>query len=828
MTSDNANALGPFLTNRFGDRYLYEVNRNAFDQIGSEAVYQRHFGQRLQVADKLYIVVGSDSGLLLNYLGRHKLPQGSRYLVVELAPVLDCLRASSVLMELSDQIALVTPEAFWEQAASFRFSDYVYLGAVEFIEAICTTDSYVSEYRELACSLQETLQRSAWNITANMGQTLFIEKQLDNLAENRLEASLLQGLCPGKTAVILAGGPSLGAIVPWLRANIDRVAVFAVSRVSRQLLDWGIPPHLVFCVDPQDVSFNVSREMLQFDEKTLFINAYHVSPLLLGQWPWRSLYLGPRFPWESSLNPNNLAGTGPTVTNAALFVAVAMGFSQVIFAGVDLCYSSTGVTHASGSIESVAGPRLRNTVTVETNDGGNAETGPDYAAAITAMGEQAQYALSKGCHIVNPMPQAAKIPHVAHCALEDIRIEPLDQPMDHLLREHLPSEDAMQRSGYYRAILGELDRVRGSLRKIANLVDEALDCNARLFGRNGRKGDFKYKIRMDKIEKRLNREFASEVYLIKRYGIRSFFKIVRPGGKESWSDEEIEQAGRAYYEAYRESVRKLLALVDGARERLAVRLEEEVADPDFAALAEQWRKDNQPGRARVWLQQHPGSGARLSPQAQEVLSGFEQLMAAQSAQAEAKQMKIIKLSRSLKGVDGLAQRLFKSGNLDRLQRLKESLTDHPNPAESQPLEHMIGGYIAELKGAPEEALGRYEALVGETFGPMTEVALKRILSISLGRHDVDLALTALDCLANASPVYQPQYAELLRIVGRLQDAADVYVSYLEIVPEDLTALLKLGQIYRAMGQEPAARQVFSMVLQAEPENPAALALMAGS
>jgi len=58
-------SLGSFLTNDFGDRYLYAVNRNAFNRIGSDALYRTHFGERLSAEYQFTIIIGTDSGMLV-------------------------------------------------------------------------------------------------------------------------------------------------------------------------------------------------------------------------------------------------------------------------------------------------------------------------------------------------------------------------------------------------------------------------------------------------------------------------------------------------------------------------------------------------------------------------------------------------------------------------------------------------------------------------------------------------------------------------------------------------------------------------------------------
>ena len=80
-------------------------------------------------------------------------------------------------------------------------------------------------------------------------------------------------------------------------------------------------------------------------------------------------------------------------------------------------------------------------------------------------------------------------------------------------------------------------------------------------------------------------------------------------------------------------------------------------------------------------------------------------------------------------------------------------------------------------------------------------------------------------LGHLTAAYLPQYAELLRLNGAAQEAAETYARYLEQVPDDVAALLKLGQLYQEQGIEDGARWAFEQVLQYAPGNQAALTLM---
>ncbi len=829
MTYEATTSLGPFLTNNFGDRSLYEVNRNVFDQVGAEAVFYKHFGKSLLRENHFYLLAGTDSGLLLRHLLKRGLPEGSRYIFVELPLVLAALRQEGLLEDLPERIAVVEVQELPEQARAFQFQNYVYLEAAELRESLAAIDGNLASYRELSELSMSWMKKEAFKISANIGIASFMVRQLENLAENRLPAVMLKDSFQGKTAVLLAGGPSLDETLPWVKANRDRLVILAVSRISRQLLTEELFPHFVVSVDPQDISFEVSREMLHLYEHSIFVHSFHVSPQLLGQWRGRSLYLGPLYPWVTPLNRNNLEISGPTVTNSGLTLALELGCTQVVLAGVDLCFNKHGFTHASGSNESQAGPILRAaTLQVETNAGGMAYTNSGFYSAIDALNNQAANARARGCRVINPAPGAARITSVEHMALEMIEIAPLAEIPLATALNRISDEDSQSRTEHCQTALRELSRAEKNLKKLLLLAKDAIVCNDGLFGRKGKKADFKYKLQMDTIEKKINTDLADFAPCVKQFGIRGLLKTTRADRDKEWTNAEIEKAGRIYYEAYRDSAKALIGLIQKAALRLRARLEEEKPNPDLSLIVAQWRQDRQPGRFLVWKGRHLTSAGDIPAG----FSGHEELLEAEFSQqmrdTETSQWKRINASRQVTWARSKALVLFQRNDCDGLRLLMESLARHPDRERATALAFLVQGYLAELEKKPEQALDAYQSLIGETFTPPTEDALRRITSICLGQNNMEMALQALDCLAKAAVSYKPQYADLLRLTGKLQEAADVFTDYLEIVPADLVVLLKLGKLYRIMGHENIAQQVFQMVLAQEPENQAVQSLLRGS
>ncbi len=822
--------LGPFRVNRFGDRYLINVNRERFDKLGAEVVFAQQFGKRLFNRDTFYIIVGTDSGLLPRYIARQGLPDGACYLFVEPAKILERVRDLLPAGQAADRMACVTPEQSVEAAVGLNISDHIFIDKVEILSTCAAEDMFWPEYREAGRVVRQSVNRYVWEVKSSLGFEVFIRRQLENLGENRVPATCLIDSFKGKTAVLLAGGPSLDDLLPWLLLHRDEVVVIAVSRVSRRLLEVGIHPDFVVSVDPNAASFDVSNEVLQFEGKSLLINGYHVCPLILGQWRWRSVYWGNAFPWASPLNCEKSITLGPTVTNLALDTAIEMGFAQVILAGVDLCFSRDGYTHAKASRERNIGARFSETdVQVETFGGWLADTTPAYANAVGELDAQARRARERGCRVVNSALGAARMASVTYVPLDELTVEPLNRSPAAVIAELLPEDSAATRCAHYREVLAELARADAALSRIRKLSTEALKVNKRLFNRGGSM-NFKYRRRLEKIEEELEGTFAPFARLVKLFGIPSFLKVARPDSGRLPDKDELESVGRLYYQAYRDSGERLLTLTQEARQRIEARLAEESPAPDVPRLVSQWRKDRQPGRTLVWRRHHVAAAETLSREDEALLtvvaSEFTQLLGnGYVGGTGTAEISVEIYDRFLSGAFARLIAAYRKKERSELERIIRILETHAS-AKAGPLLALARGYRAEFLGQGEEAIDRYQEALDEGDEHVQEEALRSIAFLSLQLQAMDNALLALRCLSGISPVYLPMYGDTLRAVGRAEEALEVYADYLDQVPEDQAAMLNLGCYYRELGITEGARMMFTHVLEHDPEHPVVRMLLA--
>ena len=640
-----------------------------------------------------------------------------------------------------------------------------------------------------------------------------------NAADNIYPAKLLENAFRNKTVVLLAGGPSLEDGLPWLQANRQKVTVFAVSRISALLLQAGVEPDFVFSVDPTELSFDVSKDMLRFGEKTTFICSHHAVSTLVSQWPWNALYLGARLPWKSALNEPNLGSPGPTVTNTALQAAYDFGFKQVILLGVDFCYTKEGFTHAKGSNEYAVGPRFNLTsLQVETNDGFMAPSGCDFVQAILHLGLQAKQLSAKGCRIINCSGAAAKVEGVEYLTLDRIVLEEEVREPAEIVAARIGGVDNKFR--YYQKLSEELDRAEFQVTAISRLTEKARRINDGMYTEQGVIEDYKDKRSLDKIEQKLKREHRDFSKLVKKFGVRNFIKLTKPFTDEEWTAEEAKQLGNVFYDAYRDGSRKLLRLINDAKDRVAARRMEAADCPDYEKLAEQYRKDRSFGRARLWRKPAgvltwPTESAKI---VEELESSFNEILDNKNTRHLAN-TKIQSSPAILKQRAGL---LFKHKKVEDLLSLLSGLDKRGSLAEDLPYRYLIEGYLAELADDPDAALNAYQRIVdgGEV---LLEEALLRIAAIGIDANRAEMANLSLQCLSQLNPVYLPYHAELKRLNGDVLAAIDAYGVYINQFPEDTLTQIKLATLYADQKIYDAADMMMEHILRNKPDFAAAIA-----
>lgn len=810
--------IGAIASNSFGEHYLFAINRNLFQGTDASTVFRSYYGEYLFEEDAFYIIVGTDSGLLYQYIKSQGVPKGSRYLFLETPEVL------ALLEDMDDpngDIVVSTGEDWLAQADEMKIQKYAYMGRLGLRRSLGVVHGHYSGYPPFWREIKAVFDGYLKNVLVLLNVRPFINCQIVNLAENQIPATCLIDSFKGKTAALLAGGPSLDELLPWVRQNRENLLVIAVSRISHSLLEANIQPDIVASVDPLEFNLNVCIDMLEFQKGTLLVNNYHLSPNLLASWGGPKVFTGLRYPWETPLQPECLGeAVGTTVTNTALDIAVKAGVSQIILGGADFCFDQKGYTHAIGTAEHKMGsmPRLCDQQ-VKTNDGKMADSVNAYVDSGKTIDLQAQVAAKQGCRVINPAPGAMRLQNVEHLSLDEIHIEPLDKPARETLINVVPLTDKNTRNKIYNEELGEVDRVMKELKTIKKLARKGMSYNSQVRSKKGVSGEaHNQKIdsvnanKVNRIEEQLSKNYTATVELIKVYNLIRLTSILRLELGEL--DDDI-QNNKIYFKALIDTSNDLLELLRSARARILSRLEEEKPQPNIQRMLDQWRKDKQPGRAILWGQQHETQVNQLSSEQQQVLRTYQDSFDGTVEKLGKDYIEAIEKDTDLDGTAGRAREYFLCQDENGLLRTLASLETHKDQKQAKQFIPLLQGYYAELNNKRAAAIDAYQKIIE---GPVYLDALMRLFAIYSTTENWNSALETLKSLSEVSTTYSSMYADLLYSNGDIDTAVETYTEYLLNNPDDLVAMMKLGKIFQQCKSSEGVEWTMSYILGKDPNN----------
>jgi len=805
------------VTNPFGEQSLFGINRNLFGEIDASSVFRHHFGETLFVENTFHIIAGTDSGLLYQYIKACGVPKGSQYLFIELPQVLTLLHH----MEAPELGLYVADGENWQQRAlELDIMGYAIQGHLTLHRSLGVVHAHYGAYLPFWRSIKEAFDSFMDKQRIGLNWRPFRVRQIDNLAENQIPALCLKDLFVEKTAVVLAGGPSLNELLPWVQEHRRDLIVIAVSRISSSLLQANLTPDIIVSVDPYPINLYVSREMLQFQKDALLVNEYHLSSNLLASWGGKKVYMGKRYPWPTSLEAENLPETpGRTVTNTAVALAMDMGVSQIVLGGVDFCFSREGYTHASGSAEHALGARPTfGCMQVITNSGKLADSDHTFTDSASSLEQQAAQGQERECLFINPAPGAMRLKNVEHIPLDIIEIEPLERPATDIISEHLPISDAKTRIADYKITLGEVDRVLQELREIKNLAAKALKYNRALSGTD-EKAAANNTVKVDHIEQTFKTKYTTVTEFMKHFGVQRLIPII-----QHHEQNEDDRAGNnaLYFLAMSDTASELIDILQRARQRILSRQEEEKPQPDMQRLFTQWREDQQMGRALQWAHHHADVVAQLPEPTQQELRGFEDEFMEYLEKLGQIYLKEIEQGIDLEGLNARAREYFQQQDGDGLLRLLEGLNAHREPEQANQYKPLVEGFLSDLNGDTETAIAHFQKTPE---GPARIDALMRLFALFVKTDDPVAQLKVLEELSAISPTYTPMYADMLQDQGEIEAAVNTYTDYLLENPDDLGSMLKLGKIYQQHGEVAGVEWTMNYILDKEPENETAKAML---
>lgn len=816
--------------NQWGERYIESLNRMAFLQQSSIEYYRHHLNIDLDQQDTMYVIVGSDSGMLIRYLMQNLRASGCRVVLIEPEDIYqaviqeckDLFDADGNIIGVSNSVPIRFHSQDDWQSKFFDGTDipWFFGGKIKLLESqACQTD-YTQRYLPLFKDIRASIARRHFDVSNLFNTKTFTEKQLFNAADNVLPLLSQPDFGKGYTAIILGGGPSLDKHFDWIIENRDKLFIIAVSRLCAKLQSVSLKPDLVVSIDPYIYSYDVSKHGVLWKDVPL-VNGYHVAPQLMQQWQGPRFYLGYRLPWKTrnpSLSPDNVGSGGPTVSHTAAVVASQMGFTTILMTGVDLCYDSVN-THSVDSPEAAFQtlPSLYD-AQVETYSGKMAGTQYRLLRSVATL-DMIGKAVNEFSEVLfNLSENAVRIDSIPHIDPNDV-ILPEQKPD---FSRNIARFNSVDRLKDLELLSAEVSNARGKLHTIKRTCQEAQRVIDKMYapGEVARKA--MHSAKLDKLEKRLEKRTPVLLKTIKHYAGNELTTLRKPSGFDEMDTRALEQWIRNYYLILEAGTQDYLRMISVLEKRIQLRRDEINRSLSIDELLEQWDEDITPGRIlhmvdseiSAWDESDQQSAAKARELFIQSVHDTDTRMA---KKLKSHNVNIDNCMRSLSF-------LFNIKNTTDLHSLCNNLKGSSWPGNV--LLSFAEGLIDEIEMNFAQAVAHYQTVIDTCSDRLSNTdegltSMQRIIEESLVRMtqayvslgEYESACTTLGTLCEMLPQYVMPYAKMLHLCNNTDSAIELLHMYIENYPMNWQAAQLLADILTQSGRTGEAEIAQSLTLQ---------------
>ncbi|MBN2647025.1 MAG: motility associated factor glycosyltransferase family protein [Thiotrichales bacterium] len=785
-----------------GESVFSEVYPSLLDNQPSNEIYPIFIGEALP-DERLFVVLGSDAGLILPYLAKIA-NRSQRFIVLDYLASLEPLKQFDSKAFPHFKFECGAFEVFDFEQLYEPYQDYVIRGAVTILSSLSVSGA-TPGYETIHQTFKEAYHRFLIDRVDNHDFMQVFNWQLENSCDlvhplKKIEASLSADI----PAIILGGGPSLDAVIPWIQQNQEKLWIFAAGRICKRLIQEGIEPDFIGIFDAQPLMFDYAKEMYHFANRSILVTGEHPFKGLIRQWPGLKTYSRRRFPWAKD-SENNFISDGPTVTNALFGVAAYLGAQHVYLAGVDYCFTPDGKCHESGSIESQkAQPDKIHTYAVNYR-GETVGTNIQLYDARNLFEEQLQRLQKQWPELrtFNLSDGAAVIENVTYCPIENIHLTQIKPTITELYAQPLAYNRQVE-SDFQQQFRADLKKHRQWLQQILRDSAKALPLCQKLFA-----APQLQKSRIDKVlklKKSLEITVGPDYQTFVNYGYKAFMRTLKPvESLTQMSHQEMIDSLSGFFGGLHFAAEKFLEQLEAVQEELAWRQSELSAEPDFPALAQHWLQTEIPGRFQVWVQ-------HLAPQKeafyrQQFPDQVAQLQAAFAFKLQDESALDKAFAQRFDSPQEFVERLqvaFDAKALRLLQDIGRQLS-HTQGSEYQQVKYLAAGMLLELKEQPKDALLHYLSM-----DPLHRIPAiqQQLYPLAFGLNRQEIGQKALALLASWHPKYQPLYAEALMLDQQWDGAIQVLSRYLQ-QHSDTQALIQLLRLLVSQNQLSEANTLLS-------------------
>ena len=759
----------------------------ALNETNSVDIYKKFIGLKLP-GDKLFVVLGTDSGLILDYLATIA-TAGQRFIVIDFPEVVKHIkqtRGDWLTNQSAFKVELHTFEEFTYEYLYENYQDYVVRNAIILLSSFMASNDE-GFYQDVYEINKELFHRFQIDRVDNHDFKKVFDQQLESSVDLMHPLSVikqrLEGDIPG---IILGGGPSLDKVIPWLKINQNKVWIFAASRICKRLLKEGITPDFIGVFDGQPLILEYSKEMYEFQKKSILITGEHPYRPLIRQWSGLKVYSRRRFPWAKGAEENFISD-GPTVTNALFGIAAYLGVSNFYLAGVDFCFTLEGVCHESGSIESKNRQKDNSDTTAINYRGEEVGTNIQLYDARNLFEEQF-LRLRKTW----PNLQAHNLNDGA-AVVKGIDFQPMTE-----VKFGRDKFNAVEVFGELLQFNAEIEKtfqnflkkeVSSHIKWLSDIAQESkkgLHLTSILFTdpsklKTRTKEVLKLKV---KLEKLVGVDYQTMV----NYGYQAFMSSLKPVESEAdMSEQEMINALTGFFGGLNQASNDFIDKLNEIQKEIAFREQEIDPKANFESLAEFWLDNNMPGRFIVWLEHYASESydfykQNFSECVERLENDFERVKTDESALERS-------FKQRLESPDDFVIRLqaaYEDKSLQDVRDISRQLM-FAAAKEYSIVKSFASGLLLELKEAYEEALIHYLVVDPDKHFYIIQ---QQVFPLAFSLHKNEEGLAALKKLSEFDLRYTPKYAEALSIFGHVDAAIDVYLSYSSL-DKDTEALIHL-------------------------------------
>jgi len=812
-----------FQENQWGERYIESLNRHAFAGMPSAQYFDRYLDLNFSQDDTLFVIVGSDSGLLISHVIDMPLGRGSRIAFVEPDELFDFIKPELTSILGSDgfinstrnakKISLHKESEWRSQLFGEADQNWLLAGQVCLLQSQACQVDYLQTYLAFFRNIRATIEECRVDAVARLGSKIFISTQLYNAADNIYPLRISPEFGKDRTAIILGGSPSLDLYIDWIVENREKLFVVAVSRLCAKLSELSLMPDLLISIDPFPFSYDVCKHGVLWKDVPL-VSSFHVVPKLLQEWQGPKLYLGNRLPWNSEDNAIDvISANGPTVSHTAAVVASQLGFTTILLCGVDLCYGSNLNTHAKNSPES-AFQKLPSMcdAQVETYSGRMAGTSAGLLHTCNSLEIIGQGVNEFADVLFNISEDAAKLDSIKYIDINDVTL-PQDRPDFSNFLSNIRPIDYLDN---LRQLSQQLHQAKKGFRLIRNTCKRAKSIIVSIYANQKHKKSTLGSTGLDQLDKIMEKNAGIYINTIRQYASVDFYTLRKPSGFDEMQPDEMEAWIGEYYKIISTAAKDFLRMIENLEKRIEIRKHEYSEHPDIKSLLHTWTEENSQGRVlSIGHQLSLTATDRDRELLKEASRHFVQFISETNTDA-VKQLKSLNedINNCMRSLIFLFNNKSKV-ELESLSRNLHDATEWPYNA----LYLFTLALTAELDRDYNQALTKFNSVIDLCTqrlesGDDSLLSMQRIIeeslvrmtqiNITIGNHDS--ACTTLGTLCEMLPQYIMSYASLLKLTGNSSSAIELLDFYIENYPENWRAAVLKADIYQSLGDSEQARQ----------------------